>query len=81
MIHVEDLAIEPAPMSQDDTSCALCYRGLKKVSTEIHLCLCCNVILGPDEHCPNGNDEDGHGGSGWFPVGSHCKKKIPKEYR
>ena len=61
--------------------CFLCEKPLDHPAVLIHVCLCCGTILAHGERCPNGYDEDGAGGSGCFPVGSECIKRLPKAYR
>lgn len=63
--------------------CYLCLREVKpgKEGTWVHVGEGGAVILARGERSPNGQNEDGAGGMGWFPVGSDCVKHVPAEYR
>jgi hypothetical protein len=39
-----------------------------------------SMILAPGERSKNGQDEDGEGGQGFFPIGPDCARRLPSEY-
>lgn len=70
------------PDAYRDEPCILCGKEVKNPRYWVHVCLHCDRILMNDgERCPDGYDEDGEGGCGWFAVGPDCIKRVPKEYR
>ena len=73
----------------DCEPCHICGKSVRNEKHFIHVCLCCNQLLRKDgEFCPKGmarygeaNIDMADANSGWFPVGSDCIKRVPKEYR
>lgn len=39
-----------------------------------------SMMLAKGERSTNGQNEDGEGGQGYFPVGPECAKRIPPDY-
>mgnify|MGYP001581281446 CR=1 FL=1 len=54
--------------------------GIMTIGLWVHLGQGGSMLLAAGERSPNGQDEDGAGGQGMFPIGPECAKKLPREY-